>query len=45
MERWVYVLFVTIALILMVYMAEWKVRKNKKYYTQYRNGRIERWKI
>ena len=41
MECWGYALFVVVTLVLMVCMAEWKVRKNKKHYKQYRNGRIE----
>ena len=41
MERCVYALFVVIALILMVYMAEWKVKRDRKHFKQYKNGRIE----
>lgn len=45
MDNFIYALFVAAALILMVCMSGWKVRKDRKYYEQYRNGRIERWRI
>lgn len=41
MDNFIYALFVTVALILMVWMSVWKVRKDRKYYEQFRNGRIE----
>lgn len=40
-----YLMFIAAALILMVAIAEWGVRRDRKQYQQYRNGRIERWKI
>ena len=40
-----YLIFITAALILMVAVAEWGVKRDRKQYKQYRNGRIERWKI
>ena len=40
-----YLIFIAAALILMVAIAEWGVRRDRKQYQQYRNGRIERWKI
>ena len=40
-----YLMFIAAALILMVVIAEWGVRRDRKQYQQYRNGRLERWKI
>lgn len=40
-----YLMFIAAALILMVAIAEWGVRRDRKQYQQYRNGRMERWKI
>ncbi|MDY9920879.1 MAG: hypothetical protein U2P59_03530 [Synergistota bacterium] len=45
MDNFIYALFVAAALILMVWMSVWKVRKNRKYYEQFRNGRMERWRF
>lgn len=45
MDNFIYALFVAVALILMVWMSGWAVRRDRKYYGQYRNGRIERWRI
>ena len=49
MEYLIYTVFVAVALILMVWMSVWisvwKVRKDRKYYEQFRNGRIERWRF
>ncbi|MCW1713227.1 MULTISPECIES: hypothetical protein [Synergistaceae] len=41
MYRFLYVLFVTAALILMVCMSNWGVRRDRKQYREFRNGRIE----
>lgn len=45
MDNFIYALFVAAALILMVWMSVWKVRKDRKYYEQFRNGRMERWRF
>ena len=45
MEHLIYTVFVAVALILMVWMSVWKVRKDRKYYEQFRNGRMERWRF
>ena len=45
MEHLIYTVFVGVALILMVWMSVWKVRKDRKYYEQFRNGRMERWRF
>jgi len=39
--RFLYALFVIAALILMICMANWGVRRDRKQYKEYRNGRIE----
>ena len=40
-----YLAFIAATLVLMVAVAEWGVRRDRKQYKQYRNGRLERWKI
>ena len=41
MHLFLYVLFVTVALVLMICMSNWGVRRDRKRYREYRNGRIE----
>ena len=41
MHLFLYVLFVTAALILMVCISNWGVRRDRKQYKEYRNGRVE----
>ena len=45
MEHLIYAVFVGLLLILMICMSVWKVRKDRKYYEQFRNGRMERWRF
>jgi len=41
MEHLIYAVFVALLLILMVWMSNWGVRRDRKRYKEYRNGRIE----
>ena len=41
MDNFIYALFVAAALILMVWMSNWGVRRDRKRYREFRNGRIE----
>ena len=41
MDNFIYALFVAAALILMICMSNWGVRRDRKQYKEYRNGRIE----
>ena len=41
MEQLIYAVFVGLLLILMICMSNWKVRRDRKRYKEYRNGRIE----
>lgn len=40
-----YLAFTAAMFILMVAIAEWGVKRDRKQYKQYRNGRMERWKV
>ena len=41
MEHLIYAVFAAVALILMVWMSNWGVRRDRKQYREFRNGRIE----
>lgn len=41
MEHLIYTVFVAVLLVLMVWMSNWGVRRDRKQYKEYRNGRIE----
>lgn len=41
MEHLIYAAFVALLLVLMVWMSNWGVRRDRKQYKEYRNGRIE----
>lgn len=41
MEQLIYAGFVALLLMLMVCMSNWKVRRDRKRYKEFRNGRIE----
>ena len=41
MEQLIYTVFVAVALILMICMSNWGVRRDRKQYREFRNGRIE----
>ena len=41
MEHLIYAVFVALLLILMVWMSNWGVRRDRKRYREYRNGRIK----
>lgn len=41
MQNFLYVLFVAVALALMVGLASWGVKRDRKHYKEYKNGRVE----
>ena len=41
MEHLIYTVFVAVLLVLMVCMSNWGVRRDRKRYKEFRNGRIE----
>ena len=41
MEHLIYAVFVALLLILMICMANWGVRRDRKQYKEYLNGRVE----
>lgn len=41
MEHLIYAAFVALLLILMICMSNWGVRRDRKQYKEYRNGRVE----